>query len=148
MHGYRPRRDEHRQRTGTNSACYYLLQTASGTIYKINFGGTVGSQTTASGAAHTSDTYLYLGTQFAGVQICTDNGVSYLPCNTGSGTHSNTAAGALNCGTTPAGCTEEPLSQFIGVLSTGNKVTYTNGLNNTATSPTTGTASHNITATQ
>jgi hypothetical protein len=99
--------------------CYYLLQTTSGTVYKINFGGA-----NAGGAAHTTDTYIYLGTQFAGAPTC----MGVTPCS-------------------PAG-TLGPLAQFLGVASSGNKITYTNGLNNTATSPSTGNAKHEITATQ
>jgi hypothetical protein len=99
--------------------CYYLLQTTTGTIYKINFGGN-GS----GGAAHTSDTYVYLGTQFTGAPTC--NG--YAPCS-------------------PAG-TRTPLTQMFGVLNVGNKVTYTNGLSNTGTGPAIGNAQHTITATQ
>jgi len=141
---------------GGSGACYYLLTTASGTIYKINFGGTAFSQTSGSGTAHSSDTYIYLGTQFAGVQICTDSGNSYLPCsviyNANGTTGSSVTYTTASCTATPTQCVEEPLAQFIGVLSTGNKVTYTNNSVQPAqvivASPTTGTAIHNITATQ
>ena len=141
----------------TASACYYLLQTASGTIYRIAFGSNAAAFTAQSGTVHTSDTYIYLGTQFAGVPICTDSGISYLPCRTlqaGSSSVIHGTPGPANyvaCGTIANDCTEEPLAQFIGVLGTGVKLTYTNQtVQGTATpaTPTTGTAVHNITATQ
>ena len=135
-----------------NQWCYYLLQTASGTIYKINFGSdknvTVGNN--QSGHAHDTDTYIYLGSEFAGQQICTDSGISYLPCHTiQTGADIVHGPGNVACGTIVGDCTEEPLSQFANILSTGNKVTFTNGGPGLgASGPAIGTAIHNITATQ